>query len=136
MEPVDINIDRPQPRPSTSIQSTSLEPFGYTSFPRTQVAATDSLSGIVGTSIVTSFVGVSRGLDGNPITTTSLPIMNTGVMVPMSTSLMGNLRGPSMLLSQVFQELHARGFFPRLPGSSSSSGVGGIGGSSSAVGVV
>ena len=76
-----------------------LEPFGFTSFPRTHVTDTASLSGAVGTSIVTSSVGVSRGLDGNPVTTKSLPIVNTDAIVTLTTSLIGNLRGPSLLLS-------------------------------------
>ena len=49
-------------------------------------------------------------------------------MVPVTISLIGNLRGPRLLLSQIFQELHTRGLFAKgFSGGSSSFGVGGSG---------
>ena len=107
----DIKIDRPQsqPRPSIVIvRTSSLEIFAYTSFPRTRSLHTsiDSLSGTVGTSIVASTSHVSQGLEGSPVTTTSLPIVNTGSMVTSTIGSTGSLSSPSLLLTPNYHLFH------------------------------
>lgn len=96
-EMVGIEIDRPQPPPSTLFPSRlSLEPIAHdSSSSRTQLMSSTvgSLSGPTGTSVVASMMGVSRGSEGSLAMTTPTPIMNAGTTVTQTAGSMGNLSG-------------------------------------------
>ncbi|KAI3748231.1 hypothetical protein L6452_11184 [Arctium lappa] len=99
LEGADIETREQLPPFSTSLHARSLEPFVIHAIPRTQIpfsAIAGSLSGPVGTPIVTPPSGSLRGLGGSPTTAIITPTVNVGGSTSTVVATTGSLSDPGV----------------------------------------